>query len=160
MGIQQADEKKKNKIIYLQINGGDTFTDRSMVENWNKMVDSGGNNSKTFKAPKDNCFKRNPLMRGLLLQKMNEMKLADDESSHSASGKDKKNTDVNGDSIDGPYLIQSVEDPDFYYLRDTSKREKVVDDGFRFSFRGIKETTTPRAYAINEVTEEDFVFRK
>ncbi|XP_057337337.1 uncharacterized protein LOC130675582 isoform X2 [Microplitis mediator] len=70
----------------FEINGGDTFTDRSMVENWNKIVDSRGNNAKNFKGPKDNCFKKNPLMRGLLLQKMNELKLADDESSHSASG--------------------------------------------------------------------------
>ncbi|KAG8036850.1 hypothetical protein G9C98_004172 [Cotesia typhae] len=140
----------------LEINGG-KLDDTGIVKKWKEAVDADSANKS-----KENYYKKNPLMRGLLDKKMASLKVADIESSDSSSGKDTNNIDVNNEDVQIPCLMESTEEPDVFVLRDTTKRDKDkdIDNDFKFSYRGIKKTTTPRHYAIHELTSEDFAFTK
>ncbi|CAD6231843.1 GSCOCG00001614001-RA-CDS [Cotesia congregata] len=146
----------------LEINGG-KLDDTGIVKKWKKAVDADGKDTDIAKKSKENYYKRNPLMRGLLDKKLASLKVADIASSESSSsGKGTNNIDVNNEDVEIPYLMQSTEEPDVFVLRDTTKRDKDkdIDNDFKFSYRGIKKTTTPRRYAIYELTSEDFAFTK
>ncbi|XP_011297625.1 uncharacterized protein [Fopius arisanus] len=103
-------------------------------------------------------FSKNVLMRTILGKQLESMNLG--SSTHSTSGKD-HDSDGKANSIE---YVEMPDDPDVLLRPGMMGKgiveDKPVDDVYRFAHRGAKQTITSRRYLMDNIDDDDFIFKK
>ncbi|XP_034941338.1 uncharacterized protein [Chelonus insularis] len=154
--LQQLTEKKKllKEAEEKRLKEEEKTKEETEKIEAEKLIKNTDDNKVLNQSEKKPKFKRNVLMR-TIVQNLELGEIPSAIVNSTSSGKNDINNHENT-----PMLKQSLEDPDFYYLRDTSSNNFDESDDFRFEHRGVKKTVTPRHYALHEIPDECFKFRR